>query len=181
MRTIKSMEDKYLLPALNLVQQVFTEHADAEEGALVRTLVTEIRAKRFYVPALELVTVDENDEVIGYCMFSNFHLEGRYEGGLLLLSPVAVKTALQRQHISKEMIEHGFREAVKLGYKAVIVEGNPRNYNARGFVTSCDHGIVAGPNVHLPAPECLMVKELVPGGLAGIHGEVSYDDYECLQ
>lgn len=181
MRTIKSMEDKYLLPSLELVQEVFTQHADAEEGALVRTLVTEIRAKRFYVPALEFVTVDENDEVIGYCMFSNFHLEGRCEGELLLLSPVAVKTALQRQHISKEMIEHGFREAIKLGYKAVIVEGNPRNYNARGFVTSCDHGIVAGPNVHLPAPECLMVKELVPGGLAGIHGEVSYDDYECLQ
>ena len=181
MREIKSMEGKYLLPSLELVEEVFTQHADAEEGALVRSLVTEIRAKRFYVPALELVMVDENDEVIGYCMFSNFHLEGRYEGELLLLSPVAVKTALQRQHISKEMIEHGFREAVKLGYKAVIVEGNPRNYNARGFVTSLDHGIVAAESVHLPAPECLMVKELVHGGLTGIHGEVSYDDYECLR
>ena len=31
-----------------------------------------------------------------------------------------------------------------------------------------------------PAPECLMVKELVPGGLKGIHGQVSYQDYECL-
>ena len=180
MRTIKSMEDKYLLPALNLVQEVFTQHADAEEGALVRALVTEIRAKRFYVPALELVMVDENDEVIGYCMFSNFHLEGRYEGELLLLSPVAVKTALQRQHISKEMIEHGFREAIKLGYKAVIVEGNPRNYNARGFVTSRDHGIMAAESVHLPAPECLMVKELIPGGLEGIRGVVAYADYESL-
>ena len=181
MRTIKSMENKYLLPSLELVQEVFTQHSDAEEGALVRSLVEEIRAKPFYLPALEFVTVDENDEVIGYCMFSNFHLEGRYEGDLLLLSPVAVKTALQRQHISKEMIEHGFREAIKLGYKAVIVEGNPRNYNARGFVTSRDHGIVAAESVHLPAPECLMVKDLVPGGLAGIHGEVSYADYECLR
>ena len=181
MRIIKAMENKYLLPSLELVQQVFTEHSDAEEGALVRALVEEIRRKRFYVPALEFVTVDETDEVIGYCAFSNFHLEGRYEGEILLLSPVAVKTALQRQHISREMIEHGFREAVKLGYKAVIVEGNPRNYNARGFVTSCDHGIVAAESVHLPALECLMVKELTPGGLAGIHGEVSYDDYECLR
>lgn len=181
MREIKSMEEKYLLPSLELVEEVFTQHADAEEGKLVRALVAEIRSKRFYVPELEFVTVDEHDEVIGYCMFSNFHLEGRYEGELLLLSPVAVKTALQRQHISKEMIEHGFRVAAQMGYKAVIVEGNPRNYNARGFVTSCDHGIVAGPKMHLPAPECLMVKELVHGGLTGIHGEVSYDDYECLR
>ena len=153
----------------------------AEEGALVRTLVTEIRAKRFYVPALELVMVDENDEVIGYCMFSNFHLEGRYEGELLLLSPVAVKTALQRQHISKELIEFGFDRARELGYRAVIVEGNPRNYRSRGFVTSADFGITAHESVGLPAPECLMVSELVPGGLVGIQGQVCYSDYECLR
>lgn len=132
MRTLKSMEEKYLLPSLELVEEVFTQHADAEEGKLVRALV-------------------------------------------------AVKKALQRQHISKEMIEHGFRVAAQMGYKAVIVEGNPSNYNARGFVTSCDHGIVAAESVHLPAPECLMVKELVHGGLTGIHGEVSYDDFECLR
>lgn len=33
-RMIKSMEDKYLIPSLDLVQEVFTEHSDAEEGAL---------------------------------------------------------------------------------------------------------------------------------------------------
>ena len=32
----------------------------------------------------------------------------------------------------------------------------------------------------LPAPECLMVKELVPGALEHIHGTVSYHDYTCL-
>lgn len=34
--------------------------------------------------------------------------------------------------------------------------------------------------VGLPAPECLMVQELVPGGLEGIHGQVCYSDYQCL-
>ena len=64
--------------------------------------------------------------------------------------------------------------------EAVIVEGNPRNYNPRGFETSYPHGIVAGPNLDLPAVECLMVKELVPGALDGISGQVSYSDYDCL-
>ena len=67
-----------------------------------------------------------------------------------------------------------------MGYKAVIVEGNPRNYNARGFVTSRDCGIVAHESVGLPAPECLMVKELVPGTLGRIRGQVCYSDYESL-
>ena len=181
MRVIKSMEETYLQPALELVEQVFTEHSDAEEGRLVRALVEEIRSKRFYLPELELIMVDEADAVIGYCMFSRFHLEGRYENELLLLSPVAVKTELQRQHISKELIEYGFEQARAMGYRAVIVEGNPRNYRSRGFLTSADFGITAHKSVGLPAPECLMVRELVPGALEQINGVVCYCDYEALR
>ena len=180
-RNIKSMEKKYLLPSVELVEDVFTAHANAEEGKLVRNLVEEIRSKRFYLPELDLVMVDENDEVIGYCMFSRFHLEGKYENELLLLSPVAVKTELQRQHISKNLIEHGFQKAAAMGYKAVIVEGNPLNYRNRGFMTSADYGITAHESVGLPAPECLMVKELIPGGLAGIRGQVNYSEYHSLR
>ena len=180
MRIIKSMEEKYLVPSLELVEAVFTAHENAEEGKMVRSLVEEIRSKRFYLPELELIMVDEDDAPIGYVMFSRFHLEGRYENKLLLLSPVAVKTELQRQHISKELIEYGFEKAKTLGYKAVIVEGNPMNYRSRGFVTSADFGITAHESVGLPAVECLMVKELVPGGLKGIHGQVKYTDYQTL-
>ena len=182
MRIIKSMEEKYLRPSLELVEVVFTAHENAEEGKLVRSLVEEIRSKRFYLPELELVMVeDDTDEVIGYVNFSRFHLEGKYETELLLLSPVAVKTQLQRQHISKELIEYGFEKAKALGYKAVIVEGNPMNYRSRGFVTSAPFGITAHESVGLPAPECLMVKELIPGGLDGMSGQVCYSDYACLR
>ncbi len=180
-RNIKSMEEKYLLPSLELVETVFTEYSDAEEGKLVRRLVEEIRSKRFYLPELELIMVDENDEVIGYVNFTRFHLEGRYDNELLLLSPVAVKTEFQRQHISKDLIEYGFERAKEMGFKAVIVEGNPQNYRNRGFVTSADYGITAHGSVGLPAPECLMVRELVSGGLNGINGKVCYDEYECLK
>ena len=182
MRIIKAMEDKYLLPSLELVEAVFTDHESAEEGKLVRSLVEEIRSNRFYDPRLELIMVEsDTDEVLGYVNFSRFHLEGKYEDKLLLLSPVAVKTQLQRQHISKELIEYGLEKARGLGYKAVIVEGNPMNYRSRGFRTSADYGITAHESVGLPAPECLMVQELVPGGLAGIQGQVCYSDYECLR
>ena len=180
-RIIKSMEEKYLVPALDLVESVFTASETAEDGALVRRLVEEIRSKRFYLPQLELIMVNEADEIMGYCMFSRFHLGGKYEQELLILTPMAVKTELQRQHISKDLIEYGFEKATTMGYKVVIVEGNPMNYRSRGFVTSAPFGITAHEFVGLPAPECLMVKELVPGGLEGIHGEVCYHDYEALR
>ena len=181
MRIIKSMEEKYLLPSLELVEKVFTESECAENGKLVRSLVEEIRSKRFYLPELELVMVDENDEVIGLAMFSRFHIEGRYEDELVILTPVAVKTELQRQHISKDIIEFGLKRAAELGYKAAIVEGNPMNYRPRGFKTSADVGIFPHESIGLPAPECLMVQELVPGGLEGIHGELDYRFYDALR
>ena len=180
-RMIKSMEKKYLLPALDLVQEVFTESENAEEGNLVRQLVEEIRSKKYYMPELEVIMVNEIDEVIGYAMFSHFHIEGKYEDELLLLTPVAVKTELQRQHISKELIEYGFMKAKKMGYKVVLVEGNPQNYRSRGFVTSADYGIIAAPSVGLPAPECLMAKELQNGALDDMKGVVEYSFYECLR
>ena len=176
---MQSMEEKYLLPSLELVEQVFTDHESAGEGKLVRSLVEEIRAKEYYLPELELIMV-EAGEVIGYVMFSRFHLEGKYEDELLILTPAAVKTQCQRQHISKALIEYGFEKAKALGYKAVIVEGNPVNYRSRGFVTSADYGIVPDPKLHLPAIECLMVKELVPGSLEYIRGTVDYSMYETL-
>lgn len=179
-RIIKAIEEKYLMSSLELVEDVFTKYQNAEEGKLVRNLVEEIRAKKYYMPKLELIMVNELDEVIGYTMFSRFHIEGKYEEELLLLSPVAVKTELQRQHISKDLIEYGFEVAKSLGFKAVLVEGNPQNYRNRGFQSSYKFGIEAAESVHLPHPDCLMVKELEDGALEHMSGLVEYSYYKSL-
>ena len=179
-RRIKAMENQYLLPALELVEDVFAKWDSPEEGKIVRRLVEEIREKKYYVPELEFVMANEKDEVIGYAMFSRFHIEEKYENELLMLTPVAVKTELQRQHISKELLEYGFEVAKKLGFKAILVEGNPQNYKNRGFQSSYQFGIEAGPNMDLPHPDCLMVKELEVGTLEKMSGYVDYSFYETL-
>ena len=180
MRTITAMKPEYLLPSLELVEQVFTEHENADEGRLVRRLVEEIRSKEYYLPELELLML-EDGEIVGYVMFSRFHLGGRFDDRLLLLSPAAVRTSCQRQGISRALIDHGLGKAAEMGFTAALVEGNPANYRARGFKTSAPHGIVAAESVHLPHEDCLMVAELIPGGLAGIQGEVDYGMYEALK
>ena len=180
MRTIRSMQTKYLQPSLDLVEEVFTAWDSAEEGKTVRKLVEEIRSGKYYLPGLELIMTDETDRILGYVMFSRFHIEGKYEDELLILTPVAVRTEYQRQHISKELIEYGFEKAAALGFKAVLVEGNPKNYNPRGFVTSADYGITAGQKIHLPHVSCLMIRELADGALEHIHGEVDYSFYDAL-
>ena len=112
-RTIKSMEEKYRQPSLDMVRRTFTDHENADEAQIVVNLIEEIRCMKTYIPELELIMTDENDEVIGYVMFSKFHLGGKYMDELLLLSPAAVKTELQRQHISKKLIEYALKRQRK--------------------------------------------------------------------
>lgn len=174
------MEDKYMLSSLDMVEDVFAKWDCPEEGKIVRQLIEEIRAKKYYIPELEIVMVDEKDDIIGYAMFSRFHIGGKYENELLLLTPVAVKTEFQRQHISKDILEYGFDIAKRMGYTAVLVEGNPQNYTSRGFQSSYKYGIKANPNIKLQHPDCLMVKELTEGGLESIKGIVDYSFYNSL-
>lgn len=179
-RIIKTVTANEMNSSLDFVEKVFTDSENAKEGKVVRNLVAEIRSKKYYVPELDLIMVNENDEIIGHVLFSRFHIEGRYENELLMLTPMSVKTELQRQHISKELIEYGLGKARDLGYKLCMVEGNPQNYRSRGFVTSADYGIFADESVGLPHVDCLMVQELVPGALDDVHGYINYKFYETL-
>lgn len=180
-RIIKAVPADKLNDTLDFVEKVFTDSENADEGRLVRNLVAEIRSKKYYIPELDLIMVNENDDIMGHVLFSRFHIEGKYENELLILTPVSVKTEMQRQHISKELIEYGLKRAKDMGYKLCMVEGNPQNYRARGFVTSADFGIFADKSVGLPHPDCLMIQELVPGALEGVGGYINYKFYESLK
>ena len=72
-----------------MVRRTFTNSETAEDAQIVVNLIEELRSMSTYVPELELIMVDENNEVIGYAMFSRFQLGGKYLDELLLLSPVA--------------------------------------------------------------------------------------------
>lgn len=180
-RIIRAVKASDLNNSLDFVERVFSDSEGEQEGNLVRRLVAEIRSKKYYIPELDLIMVNENDEIIGHVMFSRFHIEGRYDDKFLILTPMSVKTELQRQHISKDLIEYGLERARELGFEICMVEGNPMNYRSRGFTTSARYGIFAAESVHLPHEDCLMVTELVPGALEGIHGYIDYSMYETLK
>ena len=180
-RIIRTVRAEEYESSAEFVKKVFTASEDEGSGELVKSLVYEIRENKYYVPELDLVMTDGDGEIIGFALFSRFHLEGKYEDELLILTPVAVKTELQRRHISKELIEFGLMRAAELGYCVCLVEGNPRNYNARGFKTSAQYGIFAHETVGLPAPECLMAIELKRGALDRIRGSLDYRFYKSLR
>ena len=64
-RIIKSITKDKLAESLEFVKKVFSEFEDEESGNLVKNLVKEIRSKKYYVPELDLIMVDDNNEIIG--------------------------------------------------------------------------------------------------------------------
>ena len=179
-RTIRPITPEYMTPALDLIFESFSDWIDENEGTLVRRLAQEIRSMDTYLPELEIICTDDDGTLLGHCMFSRFHLGGKFTDELLILTPVCVKPGFQRQHISRDMIEFGIARAREMGFAACIVEGNPDNYHSRGFVTAAEHGILPGKTVQLPDIRCLMAMELVPGAFEWINGEVEYDCYKTL-
>ena len=47
------------------MEDVFTDSEGKEPADIVKQLVLEIRSKRFYLPELELIMVDELDCILG--------------------------------------------------------------------------------------------------------------------
>jgi predicted N-acetyltransferase YhbS len=46
------------------VEDVFAKWDSPKEGKVVRQLVEEIRSKKYYIPELELIMVNENDDIV---------------------------------------------------------------------------------------------------------------------
>lgn len=134
-------------------------------GCVEHYLIRIMREHEDFIPQLDFV-IELGDAIIGNIMYTKAVLtdeEGR-EKEILTFGPLCILPAYQRQGHGKRLIEHSFAEAARLGYDTVVIFGSPVNYVSRGF-RSCRKHRVHAEDGRFPA--AMMVKELVPGVLAG--------------
>jgi predicted N-acetyltransferase YhbS len=160
------------------VYEIF-KNTDYTDGILERKLVREIRESQYYIPELDLLA-EEDGKILGHFIMSKFPISNQYQEEMLLLSPVSVAIKRQRQGLGKQMLRGGIEQAKKMGYKGIIVEGDPAFYNQLGFVTSTKFGIKASEKNIPPSEDCLMAMELYEDGLKNISGEVDFSIYNSL-
>lgn len=124
-----------------------------------------IRGHKDFVAELDYVC-ELDGQVVGNIMYTKSRLvdEQRNTVETLTFGPVGVIPALQRQGIGKLLLEKSLHEAVKMGYKAVVIFGNPGNYVARGFRSSKRYHVCLEGDVF---PTALLVKELEQGFFDG--------------
>lgn len=135
------------------------------------TLAERIRESEYYIKDLSLVA-EVDGAVVGHIMFTPMKIKGSVECYKSLdLAPVSVHADFQNQGIGKLLVRSGIEIAKGLGYKSIIVMGNPKYYQGFGFKLASNRKIYIVDNF---ISEYLFALELVEGGLAGVSGVVEY-------
>ncbi|MBQ7499527.1 MAG: N-acetyltransferase [Clostridia bacterium] len=89
---------------------------------------------------------------------------------VLTMGPICITPELKRKGYGKKLLDYSLKEAARLGFGAVLFEGNIGFYGKSGFDYSRNFGI----RYHdMPADadqSFFLCKELIPGYLDGVTG-----------
>ncbi len=95
------------------------------------------------------------------------------EDEVISFGPVSVLPAYQGQGIGNLLIEHTMELAKQLGYKAVVIYGNPAYYHRFGFENAVKYSISTAEGKNF---EEFMAKELTAGSLDEVSGKLFLDE-----
>ncbi len=138
-------------------------------GCSEHLVVHNIRKDPAFVPKLSYVVCD-GDDVIGNIIYSRAKVvrDEHQEFEVLCMGPFAVLPAYQKKGIGARLLNHTIQIARELGFKAVIIFGNPAYYQRFGFRNAKDFGITTAWDANMDA---FMALELFSGSLSGITGK----------
>jgi len=133
-----------------------------------------LRNSPSFIKELDFVA-DLDGNIVGNIVYSKCNVvsDTGKEQEVLTFGPVGVLPAYQGQGIGNLLIRHSMKLAKQLGYKAVIIFGNPAYYQRFGFEAAKKFSISTAEGENFDA---FMVKELSEGGLQGISGKLHLDD-----
>jgi len=143
-------------------------------GCCEHLVAHKIRQSAAFVKELSYVACD-GPEIIGNIIFSKAKAvsSDNTEFEVLALGPVAVLPCRQKKGTGTLLINTGLKKAKELGFKAVILFGNPLYYRRFGFTNAKTYAITtsAGDNF-----DAFMALELFPRSLEGVTGGYYQDN-----
>lgn len=129
--------------------------------------INQLRVSSNYIPELALVA-EKNDKMVGHIILTKtFIVNKDSKCETLFLGPVSVVLEYRNKGVGSALINQSINSAKEMGYKSVVLVGDPAYYKRFGFKKSIDYGI---RHVFDIPEEYVMVLELVPHALDGISG-----------
>ncbi len=124
-----------------------------------------------FVKELDLV-MEKDGKIIGQNMFMKTVIEaddGR-EIPVLTMGPIGIIPELKRKGYGKAILDYSLEKATKMGFGAVLFEGNIGFYGKSGFDYAGKFGIRYHDLPEDADSSFFLCKELIPGYLDGITG-----------
>ena len=127
-----------------------------------------LRESSDFVPELDYVAVHDG-KVVGNIMYTRAKivLDRGGEREVLCFGPLAVDPAFQGRGVGGALIERTKTLARELGYKAILIFGDPEYYSRVGFVPAERYGVGTSWGVYIISLQAL---ELQPGALEDCEG-----------
>lgn len=154
-----------------LTREAFWNHY--VPGCNEHYLVHMMRESESFIKELDIVAT-ENEKLVGNIMYTkaNIQCDNGEIYPVTSFGPISVFPELQGQGIGTLLIEHTKKLARDLGYKAILIYGDPSYYSRFGFVPAETYKIGTSDNMYA-AP--LLAFELTEGALSDCSGRFFED------
>ena len=156
----------------NLTREAFWDIY--QPGCDEHLLAHKLRKVEAFVPELDFVA-EFDHRIVGNIMYSKAKvIDGKgLEHEVLTFGPLSVLPSHQKLGVGSALIKHTRKLAAEMGFKAVIIFGNPAYYHRYGFVNAERFHITTSEGANL---EPFMALEIYEGALQGIEGRFHEDD-----
>jgi predicted N-acetyltransferase YhbS len=126
-----------------------------------------------FIPELDIVA-EVDGKIVGNIVYTKAKIVGDNGESYAVISfgPIAVLPEFQGKGIGGRLIAHTKQLAQAMGYRAILIYGDPDLYSKFGFVQAEEYGIGTPDNIYAAA---LQAFELYPGALTGCAGRF-YED-----
>lgn len=143
-------------------------------GANEHYLVHTLRQAAGFVPELDFVA-EVDGEVVGNIVYCRARIvdDAGVEHEVVTFGPVSVAPERQREGIGSALIRHSLDAARAMGFRAVLIFGDPAYYRRFGFVNAKDFGVANPEGTFMRAH---MALPLFPGALDGVRGRCFEDE-----
>ena len=130
-----------------------------------------LRSDPSFVNELDFV-MERGGKLIGQNMFMRtvINADGGGDIPVLTMGPICIAPELKRRGYGKLLLDYSLRKAAKLGFGAVLFEGNIAFYGKSGFDFARKFGIRYHDLPKGADDSFFLCKELIPGYLDGITG-----------
>jgi len=130
-------------------------------------LIHHLRKSEYFVKDLDFVATLDH-QIVGHIAYVEAKIKDvEKEYGILTFGPLSVLPAYHGKGVGTKLVEHTKSLARDMGYKAIVIYGDPDYYQRFGFKPSKIFNITNGDGKY---PAALLVLELYPDALDGIKG-----------